>query len=620
MDSPHTPHTLDIPFMPELLPDELLYSFIGRMSAMNALGNMRERMRLLFGDKNTIAVIDLPTRLEYLQKALGRLSPWGSALDMITQATIYPYHRPFLTENRHVAIAEILLSGRGKSLKTLLGRVANRFGAAPTLRFCPACLTADIHRYGVPYWHRTHQLPGVTACPTHKLNLIIYSKNYQHIDRQRIILAPGAWAVELSAAVPSPTQLAFAALSKELMEAGLPTLERANYQSVYRNAIFGLGLTNKRYVDYEGLALAVRAHYRDFDGFPHRDRLLSTQRNPLNWLRALLQRPNRSSHPICHLLLIGFLFKTIEELCRQLVHKTLQSDDSLSSCLRPQTSCLQTANNEHLIRDMRLSCREVARLMNRSVTTIVNKRRALGLAISERPKNRRPDATAIIVSMLDKGAAPRKIALDCNTSLSTVYRLRAQTPNLGSEAAAQRFEVERDKRRQQWTKLLATNPSVGPTVVRKMSASTYAWLYRNDREWLQEKSSAFRVYRTPRGRVDWRKRDVELCGFVRTFVVTVREQANRPRISRTLMTRHIGDASVRANLARLPSLKMTLDELEETKLSYQRERIYLAIHTLLKTGQTIANWRIRRMAGVRTWTKTHSDFASLILNQHQATI
>jgi hypothetical protein len=620
MDSFLTPRTLDICFMPELLPDELLYSFIGRMSTMNALGNTRERMQLFFGERNLIAIVDLPTRLEYFQKALGELSPWSSALQIINQATIYPYHRPFLTEYRHIAIENLLLRGSGKSLKTLLGRVANRFGAAPELRFCSACLMADIRRYGISYWHRSHQLPGVTACPVHKSSLVVYSKDYQNVHRQRIILAPGTWAAEFPIREPNPRQLAFASLSNELMWAGLPSLESANYQSVYRNAIFRFGLNKKRYVDYEGLALAVRAYYRDFEGFPHRDRLLSTQRNPLSWLRTLIERPNRSSHPICHLLLIGFLFNTIEELCQQLMHKSLQANDSITSCLRPHTSYLPPAPNEHLIRDVKLSCREVARLTNRSVTTIVNKRRALGLAISERPKNVRPDTTAKIVSMLDKGVAPREVAVDCNASLSTVYRLLAQTPNLEPDAAARRFELERDKRRQLWTELLSTNPSVGTTIARNKSASTYAWLYRNDTEWLQEKSSAFRVCRTSRGRVDWPQRDVELCAIVRAFVATVQRLANRPRISRTMMTRHIGDASVRANLPRLPNLKMTLDELEESKLSYQRERIYLAAGTLLATGQPVTNWRVQRMAGIRTWSKAHSDFVSLVLNQHYATI
>lgn len=613
MDTPHPASTVQISFVPELLPDELLYSFIGRMGVVNALGNTRERMRLLFGGENLIPVVDLPTRLSYLQMVLGRLSPWNSALEIIDSATIYPYHRPFLTRERHAAIENILLGTSGKSLKTLLGRVANRFGAAPALRFCPLCITADTHRYGIPYWHCAHQLPGVTACKLHGASLVEYSKRFQRTDRQRIILAPGTFAAALQTAASSRQQVAFASLSNELLTARLPVLGVTTYQNIYRDAAFRLGLNRKHYVDYPGLATAVRAHYCDFEGFPHRDRLLSTQRNPLSWLRALIERPERSSHPICHLLMIGFLFKTVEAFQRMVANPSVQVCNPISSRAPRCDSSIPPLQNDQLLHDTGLSCREVARLTNRSVTTIVTQRRTLGLAISERPKNRRPDMIAQIGSMLEKGAAPRQIAVDCAASLSTIYRLRAQAPQAAQRVADRRFEEEREKRRQVWEELLAKSGRMGCTAIRKKSAATYAWLYRNDREWLQEKSTDFRISRVPLARVDWSARDLELCAMVRIFVTNVRGQVGRPRISRTLMTQHIGDASVRANLERLPKLKTVMDELEEARLAYQCERIRLAILTLVKMGEPVANWRIQRMAGVRTWTEAHNECVNSIL-------
>jgi len=41
----------------------------------------------------------------------------------------------------------------------------------------------------------------------------------------------------------------------------------------------------------------------------------------MRWLQDLIQRPERASHPICHLLLIGYLFETL---------------DNFSDCLRRQ--------------------------------------------------------------------------------------------------------------------------------------------------------------------------------------------------------------------------------------------------------------------------------------------
>lgn len=598
--------------MPELLPDELLFSFLGRMGALNALGNTRERMHLLFGAKNVLPVTDLPTRLEYLQAAIGSLSPWRSALELINQATLYPYHRPFLTIERHAAVESIMRGASGKSLKTLLGRVANRFGAAPVLRFCPTCSTEDIGRYGAPYWHCSHQLPGVTVCPIHRTNLLSYLKSFHRSDRQRIVLAPGIYQAEYPSTEPCAQQIAFASLSSELFAARLPVLDGPTYQCIYREAIFNLGFRRRRYIDYLGLATAVRAHYKDFEGFPHRERLLSTQHSPLSWLRTLVERPQRSAHPICHLLLIGFLFKTVEFFNRMASSKPKMGANPSTTAF-PDDSFAQSLNDDEILRNLGLSCREVARLTNRSVTTVVTKRRVLGLQISERPKSRRPELLSQIGFLIEQGISPQQIADDCNTSLSTVYRIRVQFAELEQRGKFRWFDNEREERRRQWMKVLDAGKGIGITAVRKTSSATYAWLYRNDREWLRHVSADFKVHRVPRVQVDWPSRDDKFCSLVSAFVEQLRCRSVRPRISRSLMIQQVGDTSVRANIQRLPKLKLLMDELEETSFAYQCVRIKRAAQSLAAVGQPVVNWRLQRIAGVRTWTTKHSQFVSRVV-------
>ena len=41
-----------------------------------------------------------------------------------------------------------------------------------SLCYCPLCMQEEMERYGEPYWHRLHQLPGVTCCITHKVKLV----------------------------------------------------------------------------------------------------------------------------------------------------------------------------------------------------------------------------------------------------------------------------------------------------------------------------------------------------------------------------------------------------------------------------------------------------------------
>jgi hypothetical protein len=293
--------------MPWLLPDELIYSFLSRLVAYNALGDPREYLELLFGNKNIIPSIDLPTSLAPLHHHLGMSSPYYSAAEIIDAGTLYPYHRPFLTVEQSEAARQILLKGSAKGLKLLLGRVANRFGANPPLRYCVICTKEDIARKdkarpGVPYWRRMHQLPGVTSCAIHGIDLTVHVWPSTSSDRQRLLTVPCSPMAD-SPNRSSLVQVWFARTSRDLLEAGLSVLNLRQRQVAYENAVAALGFrkSNNR-VDYDALAAAVRSHYEDFESFFHRDRLLCTPRHPLAWLRNIFDRPSRASHPICHLI------------------------------------------------------------------------------------------------------------------------------------------------------------------------------------------------------------------------------------------------------------------------------------------------------------------------------
>lgn len=589
------------------------------------MGSTRKRMHLLFGAPNVMPVIDLPTRIEHLHATLGCSSPWSSSYDIINQATIYPYHRPFLTLERHTAVENIMLGAGGKSLKTLIGRVANRFGASPELRFCPACSNDDTSMYGAPYWHCTHQLPGVTVCPIHRVSLQHYSKSFRKTDRQRIILTPGVFNTEKSTAEPDVQQIAFANLSAELLAARLPVLEGPSYQHIYRNAVLSLGFKRKRYIDYAGLGEAIRSHYNNFDGFLHRERLLSSERSPLNWLRALIERPQRSSHPICHLLLIGFVFKTVESFSRSVTLAKSEGDRNTFTEGKGASVVLTTARRERRrqpsasdkdhIENRTLSCRAVAALTGFSVTTVVNKRRILGLEISERPKTKRLELMALIQGMLQAKYSSQQIAQQCGTSLSTVYRAKAQFPDLTKRQHIERFNEEREIRRHSWMAMLETGSGIGLTNLRRAAGETYGWLYRNDRQWLQDTSKCCHILRPALARVDWAVRDDELCLQVSSHIKRIACQPQRPRLSRTLMTQCVGDATVRANIERLPKLKALMDELEESIFAYQCFRINNAVIACATNGQPVVEWKIQRMAGVRSWTSKHSEYLVTILKQ-----
>lgn len=171
--SPLTQQTSVLVYGPALVEDELLYSWLARAVQLNPMGAPRQQMYRLFRNRNAIPSIDMPTRLHVLHQQLAAYAPFTTPEAMIETGTLYPYHRPFLDKERHMAVMQILLNQDGKGLKTLMGRVANRFGANPSLRYCPECVQNDIAQYGSAIWHANHQLPGLSLCTTHGAHLIM---------------------------------------------------------------------------------------------------------------------------------------------------------------------------------------------------------------------------------------------------------------------------------------------------------------------------------------------------------------------------------------------------------------------------------------------------------------
>jgi hypothetical protein len=287
--------------MPVVLPDILLYSVFEQLVACNASGDPRSCMELLLGRRTAIPCTDLPIGVERFILRLGVLSPWGSAEEIIERCTIYPYHRALVSPDRNKTIQEILLHGPGGGLKTLLGRVANGFGASPPLRYCPICAKEDFATFRTLYWHRAHQLPGVLACSIHGTNLVSLGAPGSSTDRQRFVCVP-ACALAAKAKNSSAVLSAFAKLSRDLLEAGLPASDPEIRRSVYQVAVADKGYSRcNGAIDYDALADDLCMYYDSFREFACRDRLLSTPKHPLAWLRTILQRPERSAHPICHL-------------------------------------------------------------------------------------------------------------------------------------------------------------------------------------------------------------------------------------------------------------------------------------------------------------------------------
>ncbi|MCZ8295227.1 MAG: TnsD family Tn7-like transposition protein [Hylemonella sp.] len=605
-------------YAPPLLPDELLYSWLSRFSLLNALGTPRECMERLFACRTIVPGIDLPTRLQSVQRQLGEWLPFQTVDQILDFGTLFPYHRPFLTSHRHDTVRHALIYGDGKGLKTQMGRIANRFGANPSLRFCAKCVEDSIAHYGSPYWDRRHQLPGVSCCIRHRIQLQRQPPLSQRTDRQRFVVLAN-WNAAQPHIRACERQLRFAELSEALLSATLPVIDASKRASIYLHAALKLGFeTHRGRFDCSGLAEAVRQRFEDFHGFEHRERLLTSSAHPLGWIRDLIKRPERSVHPICHLLLIEFLFGSISSFATA-CSITNNGMTAIAGVIRaqqvrpPSSTLLQTISDterEALLCDSSLSCRQVASLIGKSVTTVVVQRRMRGIPIRERRKSLNNAGIEKVRAELRSGDPLPVVAIRSSVSLSTVYRILAQYPSDRQPNSTQNSTPKVTERRQRWLSTMSAQEHAGVNAIRAAAPADYAWLYRHDRAWLMSTTKPIKKLPESGTRIDWAQRDAELSQKAMAYAATLRNQSSPTRVTKTRLLRPLGESMVRKNVHRLPLLDGVLERMSETHANFRRRRVDRAIAMLASSAAGLQMWRVKRLSGLRIWSDELSNYAN----------
>lgn len=152
--------------LPIPYPDELVYSVIARYHLRNGNESPKWTFREIYGIENVIPTIDLPSHLGALAS---RSELQGLSADSwIDCHTLFPYYAPFLPRDRAKRLRVLMKSSDGSGIHALVGITASTIDRSNRLRFCPSCYEQDIQRYGEPYWHRIHQIPGVFLCHEHQ--------------------------------------------------------------------------------------------------------------------------------------------------------------------------------------------------------------------------------------------------------------------------------------------------------------------------------------------------------------------------------------------------------------------------------------------------------------------
>lgn len=153
------------------LPDELSRSFLGRLMRLNGIASEKDMIERL---ASFLGVTERSRRKVSATELLGMAAGIGLE-SFVCQHSLIPLRRSinsYLPDLAH---------GAPGSQGVLYLTGARLIRPKPYL--CPDCVRADLDKYGMSYWHREHQLPGVLWCGRHRSPL-------KYADAEAALLRP----------------------------------------------------------------------------------------------------------------------------------------------------------------------------------------------------------------------------------------------------------------------------------------------------------------------------------------------------------------------------------------------------------------------------------------------
>ncbi len=156
-----------IGLFPDPYPDELVYSMLARYYMKSGYPGYVCAAEDLF--RSTWKPPSIEFLDDYQPEVYQRLEKNTGMRNIVLNHTMFPVYGMFVQPERRRAAFGAMLTGNGNNqflLPLNKGKKNDRY-----LRYCPVCVKVDREKYGETYWHRIHQIYGLSICPRHLCRL-----------------------------------------------------------------------------------------------------------------------------------------------------------------------------------------------------------------------------------------------------------------------------------------------------------------------------------------------------------------------------------------------------------------------------------------------------------------
>lgn len=560
--------------LPAWLPDETFFSLASRYHVLTGNRLAAHTALALFGEGRRGCAHDFPSRLRQFVHRAADASV--SAEDIGLDRTILPFYLPLRSrEEAREALASLTDEPQGM-LKFRLGILTSRFRGHHPLKACVACMASDVAAFGTPYWHRAHQFPGVWLCSKH--GRVLKEATIKSTGVERF-----GWALprheQLRDSIEDGISAeVIAALGKLASLVGnwvaLPVgthLSSIILSRTYRSSLsggctatFGMQSNRLEWAEAYRDAVAPLRVVPELTGLP------ATERQAAGQIERWLLHPRGNTHPLRHLSLIFWLFPDWKTFWQRYVEiDSSASERERPVSARPAELDPRSATVLALLGSGRSASASAAEV-GVDVSTAIAWAAKAGISVARRPKTLKPDKLSAVIADLRKGADKQTVAQRHGISIQTITRVLRTEVGLRDIWQATRFGKDQKQARSRWSTQIASAPEIGLTALRVKQPAAYAWLYRNDRDWLMAHSLQARLPRTQgaRGKVDWDSRDMSLSTEVLRVAASIADRMRRDHVELWRLYQAIPE--LKAKLGALDRLPLTRAAIESVTRRHRR--------------------------------------------------
>ncbi|KHL96794.1 hypothetical protein QW71_05210 [Paenibacillus sp. IHB B 3415] len=549
-------------YFPTLYKDELLYSGIARYHMNSGNKTQRQTIEDLFDNQLVCSAADLPSHLDTL---ISRINSSYSSEQLIRNHTLFPYYATFMSQCKIEHSEWVMKNGAAQgTIHANLGLLASKVKIPKYLRFCRECYKAETEACE-PYWHVSHQLPGVSICPLHRTSLVISKVECGTENHKFEYVALSKIREEGLGEVGIDTNWMDTLIY--IAEQSIAMLRSSGSENSskpeYKKMLYSKGyLTPKGRVEFKKLIQNFRHFYGD-ELLEHLN--CEVMGVSETWLHKIIRTPEEIRHPLRHILVVKFIGNVAKSL----------SSHSQSPFGNASWPCLNKAAGHYRL-DVIESCK-ISRC-TKTKQAIGTFQCSCGFIYSRTGPDQSSDDRYRIGRIKEFGQEWYMKLSELN---ATTLSLRKKAKELGVDPGTVKNQLE----------VMKNSRMIKPARIfveqAKQSLSSIQ---------MKEMGNIPKLSPSNYVRINWGERDELLLEAVINAVTLIKDAPEPQRISLAAIKRVL--TKVPKDMTKLPKTNAYIIKSMDSTESFQIRRIIWAAKKLEATDGRILGWRLLKVAGL----------------------